>query len=216
MNRTSRAWYYLIATTATIMLPFMLMAQVAKQSAPPPEKPVRHMIPTLIFVEKRACIPIPIETNLYKLPHFENAWQMIGQCDVPIQDVATAMVVFYNMWVQKFDDPDLKVWKNLNTMLIEWGEQPKRVAAAYDVGGRFIKNAQVIGLCLTKGIIWAERDQRNNIYNSSLVHELVHASLWAQIETPDADHEGHIFNGWTKEHTKFIEEVNEVLMVMDI
>ena len=215
MNRTTKAWYYFIATAATVMLPFMLMAQVARQHAPP-KKPVRHMAPTIIFVEEKSCIPIAPEVNLYKLPHFENAWQMVGQCDVPTQDVATAMVVFYNMWVERFGDPDLSVWENLNTMLIEWGEEPRRVAAAYNVKGRLIKNAQVVGLCVTKGIIWSERDQWNNIYNSSLIHELVHASLWAQIESPDADHEGDIYSGWTREHTKLIEEVNEVLMVMDI
>jgi len=197
-----------------LILPFVLFQGMP--IAEPKEPPIRHITPQIIVVEAKACETIKEAVDLYKLPYFDGAWQMVGRCDVPVNDTATAMVIFYNMWVEKFDDPGLVVYKALDTMLIEWGNDPRHVKAAYDMQGNLKKNARVIGLCLTKSIIWVERDEWNNIYNSALIHELVHAALWAEVGEPDADHEGKVYKGWTQTHTKFIEEVNEVLLMMGI
>jgi len=56
------------------------------------------------------------------------------------------------------------------------------------------------------------------LYDTSLVHELVHVAIYAKTngEHGDPDHEGTKYQGWTKEHTKFIKETNSVLEGMDI
>ena len=56
------------------------------------------------------------------------------------------------------------------------------------------------------------------LYDTSLVHELVHVAIYAlhHGEHGDPDHEGDKYTGWTSEHTDFIKETNNILEGMDL
>ena len=67
------------------------------------------------------------------------------------------------------------------------------------------------------GMIWVKVATNELICETSLVHELVHASIWALKGTDgDPDHLGSQHYGWTIEHQVLIQEVNEDLCRLGI
>ena len=159
------------------------------------------------------------ERQMVQLTHFTESYQIVSFCEMDSNEVATAMMLFYHYWVQEFGDPEKKVLENLNKMIIEWGEDEKVVSKAYTVDGKLVVNAPVIGITHTKNFIWVYRDKQFKIANTSLVHELVHATLWAVHGAPDTDHESTIYkneNYWTRKHTLFIKKVNDVLSSLNM
>ena len=109
--------------------------------------------------------------------------------------------------------------KNLNEILIKWGENYKAVPVAYSTNGVRKEAVKAKGITHTKNYIWVKRNRQGDLHKTSLVHELVHASLWASTGSADADHEATTYkneNFWTPKHTAFIEKVNKILLSLDI
>lgn len=159
------------------------------------------------------------ERELKKIDQFDDAYQVVSFCEMDSLEVSTAMSLFYHFWVKEFGDSKGLVLENLNRMTVEWGEEEKVVAKAYTVTGEPIYDEEVIGLTLTKNYIWVYRDKTNNIANTSFIHELVHATLWAVHGSPDADHESTVYKNedyWTRKHTIFIVKVNKILSSLNI
>ena len=107
----------------------------------------------------------------------------------------------------------------MNQLLIKWGEKNKTVSAGYSINGERKEDLKASGITLTESYIWVKRNKQGDIHKTSLVHELVHVSLWASVGTPDTDHEATTYkneNFWTLKHTEFIKKVNKILSSLDI
>ena len=159
------------------------------------------------------------ELEMKRLNHFEDSWHINGTCEMGLNKVSSAMTVFYYMWEEEFGDPEKKVLNSLNEITIKWGEKDKVLPLAYSINGDRLKNTPASGVAMAKNYIWVKRNRRSFIYNTALVHELVHTSLWATVGSPDADHESTVYKGenyWTPRHTAFIIEVNRALWSLGI
>jgi len=155
---------------------------------------------------------------MIRISALKDSWQIQRSCDFPRADrVGFVVGLFYERWVDKFGDPDKKVFKTLNSLMIEWGEKKKSIlGGAYDMKGTEIKG-YAKGITLMPGYIWVWEEKYQRIAATALVHELVHSALWSSSGYHgDPDHEGGEFLGWTREHTKFIQEINSLLAELDI
>ena len=157
------------------------------------------------------CDPDKKFPQMVLLPQFTEGSQIQHACELyDRDDVAWAVSLFYQEWRTTFKDEDRKVLTALNSIMIEWGIEERRVPRAYNMKGRLIENPEVVGLAITPTIIWVRADSRY-ISDTSLIHELVHVALWASKGSPDPDHEGHNFGGWEPAHSGFIARVNRRL-----
>ena len=128
------------------------------------------------------------------------------------EKVERAIHMFVEEYSSQFGVPKEEIWSHLSGLHIEASAYSRTVPGAYDEKGNFIKKPWVSGLALSKKHIWVEV-KTNNIYASSLIHELVHAVIWnTQGVHGDPDHEGSQFSGWTPEHSLLIKRVNEALL----
>ena len=172
--------------------------------------------------EKTTCVSIDLDkkaNKMRKLDNFKNSWQVVSLCEVDKNETSTALAIFYYMWEKEFGDPGNVVSNNLNEILIKWGEKYKAVPVAYSTNGIRKEGVKAKGMTLTKNYIWIKRNQQGDLHKTSLIHELVHASLWASTGSADADHEATTYkneNFWTPKHTAFIEKVNKILSSLDI
>lgn len=157
------------------------------------------------------------DKQLVKLPGWENAWHVTPECSTadPIQ-VSIAMKIFYMHWLDMFGDPLNLIKKNLHKMMILWGEKV-RSTRGYRMDGTYRDNLRAIGIAHTKGTIWVKKDRETQICRSSLIHELVHASIWVLKGTDgDPDHLGGKYAGWTVDHSALIETVKQELCHLGI
>ena len=131
--------------------------------------------------------------------------------------LSLAIKLFVKEYADYFEIKEEDVWNSLSGLEIEVSVIPKTVHAAYDVNGKFLKgDVPVNGLALSKHHIWVEA-KTSQIWSSALVHELVHVIIWRKNKVHgDPDHEGKEFSGWSKDHTSFIKEMNNILLEMDI
>jgi len=143
---------------------------------------------------------------------------MVEDCELYAKkQVSVAMMVFYMTWLNYFGDPDDRVINNLNVLLIQWSSENKR-GDGYDEFGVKYENARYSGLTLSRGIIWVKAQEKDRlICETSFVHELVHASIWAvKLSDGDPDHNGTKYSGWTSYHTTLIMRVNKTLCELGI
>ena len=128
-----------------------------------------------------------------------------------------ALEIFVKNYSIEFQTSELDTWKLLKNLKIEVGILPKTVRAAYDVNGKLLEgNVPVSGLALSQDHIWVEI-KTNQIWSSSLVHELIHVIIWRNnVVHADPDHEGKNFSGWTKKHTQLIKKINQILLDAEI
>lgn len=172
--------------------------------------------PKNVAAEMR-CNPLQSYPQMLNVPGFKNAWILVSDCSAYHPErVSVAMSIFMNMWEARFGRSSL-VRSNINTILIEWNTD-KKGGAAYSADGQYISSASFSGLTLTKGTIWVKvKNQPGRICETSMVHELVHASIWALKNTDgDADHLGHKYHGWTTRHSMLIQDVNQLLCRLGI
>ena len=157
------------------------------------------------------CDPMKGE-QLVKLPGWGNAWQVTKECSVAQpEEVSIAMKIFYMHWVEMFGDRSQRVKTNLHQMMILWGDV-FRTASGYTIDGIYRKDLKAQGLTHTKGMIWVKKDSHTMICKSSLVHELVHASIWTlKLTDGDPDHLGKKYRGWTVDHSALVQNVREEL-----
>jgi hypothetical protein len=154
---------------------------------------------------------------MIEIPGFDSAWEMISDCELyPAERVSVAMMIFYMEWVERFGE-STQVKDSINTLLIEWSDDD-RGGSAYAVDGRRITNASFVGLTTSPGFIWVKVSYPpERICETSLVHELTHASIWAIKGTDgDPDHLGDVYFGWSTKHSLMIQEVNELLCRLGI
>lgn len=131
--------------------------------------------------------------------------------------LSKAIVIFAEAYSSEFDMPVTKVWTLLKNLKIEVSIIPRTVSRVYDINGNFsATEVPVSGLAFSKDLIWVEV-RTSQIWSSSLVHELVHIMIWrSQGVHGDPDHEGSAFSGWSKQHTKFVKTVKNMLMDQEI
>lgn len=155
--------------------------------------------------------------QMIMIPFFEGATQVVPNCETyPKHQTALAMMVFYHHWVKYFGDNDLKIKRALEKTMVTWGDKKKTVKRAYDMKGKKIDNATIIGLTQSSSLIWVWEGYGHKISESSLIHELIHLSLRAHNGHGDYDHEGTKRDGWTAEHTRMIVEAKNMLRSFDI
>jgi hypothetical protein len=100
--------------------------------------------------------------------------------------------------------------------MVTWGTKKKTLKLAYNMEGKKIVNATVIGLTQSSSLVWVWQGYGHKISESSLIHELIHLSLRALNGHGDFDHEGTKRDGWTAEHTKMIIEAKNMLRSFNI
>jgi hypothetical protein len=162
------------------------------------------------------CDPMKSD-QLVKLPGWDNAWQVTKECSAAHpEEVSIAMKIFYMHWLEMFGDSSQVVKVNLHRMMIFWGNQFK-VTSGYTIDGSYRKNLRAQGLTQTKGMIWVKKSPETKICESSLTHELVHASIWAlKIIDGDPDHLGKKYRGWTIDHSALVQNVKTELCRLGI
>ncbi len=150
---------------------------------------------------------------MIKIPGFKDAYHIVPDCNAfPSERVAISLLFFMTRWKEAFGDPTGLVKDNLNSMVIMWG-RGKRFSSGFTMDGERFDTVEVVGLAQLQSLIWISlRNSDSRICDTSLVHELTHASIWAVKETDgDPDHLGDIYTGWTVDHTAFINNVNKEL-----
>lgn len=161
-----------------------------------------------------------VKKQMINLPHSAHSWQITDSGEAPVaKRVSQAIIIFYRQWQLKFGDHDEKIKKNLDELMVEWCSEEKAYdQTERDDRGRIIITRHIVkGMTLCPTYVWLRTNPYKRVFASSLVHELVHISLWSQeCDSGDPDHEGGENSCWTDEHTKFIKHVNKVLLNLDI
>ena len=104
----------------------------------------------------------------------------------------------------------------LNRLMVEWSSKEKTISGGYGMEGVRFNDRKIVGLTRTPSWVWVYTEYDERICQTSLVHELVHVSLWAVHGSGDPDHLGKKYKGWTIDHTAFIQEMNETLCILGI
>lgn len=158
-----------------------------------------------------------VPNEITRIPAFKFAYQAQADCQFPDKDkTSLALTVFYIHWYNEYGDTADLVLENLNDMFIEWSIELMDFRRGYDIDGNFIEEGKASGLMHGKKHIQVYLGKDMKIYETSLVHELVHASIKALNHNHgDPDHEGNKYEGWTPKHTKLIKETNERLRLME-
>tara|TARA_A100000164_G_C21864377_1_gene751784 strand:- start:583 stop:1182 length:600 start_codon:yes stop_codon:yes gene_type:complete len=166
---------------------------------------------------REVCDPMGPFPQMIKIPVFTKAWQIMYSCDrYPQEPTAIAMSMFYMEWSRTFGDPTGRVWRALNKLMVDYDPRPKG-GSAYDIAGQYRSEASYGGLALTPSYIWVKPYDDYILCESSLVHELVHISIWAIKGTDgDPDHIGSKFSGWTVDHSALVQRVNDTLCSLGI
>ncbi len=196
-------WKSLVVTVLAVFLTVFMMS--------PPEPPDARASGQCNPNKKNA-------PQMIKIDGFESTWQMQRGCVFPSsRNVSYVLKMFYKKWKERFGDKDGLVLKNMNNLMIEWDSREKIITGTgFDINGKPL-TGKARGLTLLPGYIWVWENRYQRIAATALVHELVHAALWAKNKSHgDPDHEGPDFAGWTPEHTKFIKEINDLLARLDI
>ena len=169
------------------------------------------------LIKSSKCDPLLAKAQLVQIPKLANAWQIQTTCNFPESDnVSVAVRLFYTKWVQEFGDKDKKVSRALQKIMIKWGKKKKSRGGGFTLSGKQLGEGDILGLTLSPTYIWVWENKYERLGATALVHELVHVALWARGGHGDPDHEGEVFQGWTKKHSKLIKEVNQTLARLDI
>ncbi len=141
-------------------------------------------------------------------------------CNYPYSkaEIDLAKELFYTVWLERFGDPDLVVGINLDRLCVEFEPEKWHVKSGYYESGKPIPpgGSLVLGQAYSRSHVRVYSPNNEiRLHKTALVHELVHASLMALLGHGDADHLGDKYEGWTKEHSKLIHEVNDLLGLLD-
>ena len=150
------------------------------------------------------------------VPGYHEAVIVVEDCDLfRRQKVAIALQNFELAWQRHFGK-DISVFRNLRNLAITFGGV-KKMQMGYTADGSFTANGLIEGSTLSKESIWIYAPpSMMRICETSLIHELVHASLWARNGHGDPDHTGTKFFGWTYKHYVLIDQVNRYLCILGI
>lgn len=188
-----------------LLLTALLIGCTARWIATPKNVPI-----------ERRCQSLKKFPQLVEIPGFTNAWQLVNSCDYhPAEKTSIAMATFLKEWEESFGQTQ-RVRGNLNTILISWSSE-KKYGNGYSTSGDYFHSADYSGLTITKGTVWVKVRDAQRICESSLAHELAHASIWSLKGTDgDPDHLGRKYHGWTIETSLVIQRTNEKLCRLGI
>jgi hypothetical protein len=151
-----------------------------------------------------------------KVPLFDQMYSVSEpESKIAVKKIAAATATFYIEWITNYGDVNDKILDNLDNLSILWGSELQVVENVYDVNGVFMPKGYASGLAYGPQLIWVWAED-GKISQTSFIHELVHVALWSHNSHGDADHEGNEKVLWTKHHTQFIDNVNELLRESDL
>jgi len=160
--------------------------------------------------------------KVHRVPSFRFTYQLTDMCEYYYPShTALAMSVFYIEWTVTFGDPNRTVRGALDELMIEYNSHQKRLRRVYSIDGTYRPGPTIInGMTSENGkyiFVWAGT-MPGRLYDTSLVHELVHVAIYAYHAGThgDPDHEGPKYTGWTSEHTEFIKSTNRILEDLDL
>ena len=114
------------------------------------------------------------------------------------------------------------VKRTFKDLLITWTKSDMR-HDGYTVDGRKFSGGLLRGATMGPTLVYVfqsnsgDEDHHTRICESALVHEMVHAVLWTiNGSHGDPDHLGHIFRGWTPDHSAIIQRTNRALCELGI
>ena len=150
------------------------------------------------------------------IPGYHEAVIIVEDCSLfRRQKVAIALQNFELAWSHHFGE-DPYVFRNLRNLAITFSSA-KKMQMGYSADGSFTTNGLISGSTLSKETIWIYTPPSTmRICETSLIHELVHASLWVRNGHGDPDHTGAKFFGWSYKHYALIDQVNRYLCVLGI
>ena len=150
------------------------------------------------------------------IPGYGESVVLVEDCDYyRAEKIAIALQNFELAWISFFGNEEI-VFRNLRSLVVHFGFE-KRLRPGYTADGSFAKNGIIEGMTTSRNSIWVHTSPGNlRICDTSLVHELVHASLWAKQGHGDPDHLGSKFSGWRSEHFILIDTVNRYLCILGI
>lgn len=157
------------------------------------------------------------ELQMMFIPGYDKAAVVVESCDYFRREkVSIALRVFESEWSKMFGS-SYTVSKNLNEMIVTFSFERKTVKG-YDIFGSVISTGDLLGSTISKNAVWVfVNPATDRICNTSLAHELVHASIWALNGSHgDPDHGGNKYRGWTMKHNMLIQTVNDHLCELGI
>ncbi len=151
------------------------------------------------------------------VPGYGQAAILVEHCSKYRRErVSIALQTFEVSWEEKFGRSNA-VRIALRTMLIGFGSEPREFGIAYDMDGKRYEGGTLVGETMAPNMIWVHAGDKLRICDTSFVHELIHASIWAQgFDRGDPDHLGSTYQGWTHKHNILLQEVNQRLCVLGI
>ena len=172
----------------------------------------------IVPVNKQSLVLQPLRDiiEVEGVPKFFNMSSIsFGKEPIPVEDISKAVGFFYMMWEERYGDKDQILLRNLNFLtIISSDEIIQLERGVYDTDGVwFPGKVKVVGLTYTPIHIWIWIDPSHKISDTSLIHELVHVAILSSNGgiSGDADHEGNLEPYWTKDHTMFIDVVNQAI-----
>jgi len=145
------------------------------------------------------------ETCTQTIPGWE-ARQTDGKYDAAL--VGASMQIFVWKWVEIFGaEESVGIIESLDSLKIHWQE-----------GHQFLRIPETekvyYGLIYPDGTMFVS--EKNALHETALVHEMVHAALWATKEDPGHKHLDGQDGIWTHEHENLIFEVNKYIEYIEV
>lgn len=163
------------------------------------------------------CDPEGEFPQMIIIPFFEEASQIVPNCQTyPKHKTALALFIFYHKWTEYFGDNNMAVRGMLERIMIQWDTNKKVSKKGYSLNGKAFENHNILGRVESESMIWVWEGYHHEISQSALIHELVHVALRAKNGTPDPDHEGSKYRGWTAAHSAMIIECRQMLAAFNI
>ncbi len=151
------------------------------------------------------------------IPGYKKSAILVDDCKYFRREkIAISLQAFELSWDSRFGK-SRDVSNNLNDIIIVFSFE-KRKSMGYTTTGELIYNANLLGATISKNSIWIHVNPSiDRVCDTSLVHELVHASIWSINKAHgDPDHTGQNFLGWTENHNVFIQNLNKHLCKLGI
>ena len=168
--------------------------------------------------EYKNCDPLSArDVQMMFIPDYGDSSILVEYCHMFRRErVSIALRYFENEWEKVFGKSQA-VRSNMRNLMITFSAE-KRKVTGYSEDGVKITGGDLFGITVTKNTVWIYSPPwTERICDTSLIHELVHTSIWAENgKHGDPDHLGHKFPGWTFKHSKLIQDVNDELCRLGI
>jgi len=165
----------------------------------------------------KRCVPYSGDLQMIFVPGYGDASVIVKHCDYFRREKASIVLrAFEAEWGRIFGH-SYTVSKNLREMIITFSFE-RRTIKGFDIFGEVIEDGDLLGTTISKNAVWVYvKPTADRICDTSLIHELVHASIWAlNNRHGDPDHGGPKYRGWTMKHNLLIQNVNDHLCELGI